>query len=205
MYTTSQKTSPCKALASSRLIQKLWMFRESDCLLAATTALSDEITVALGAALRVPYYRLFCKPLTHPAHPTHTIGSVTSREVILHYDCASLPQGYVEHQVALMRHGLRKEDHAQRPATVDKTVILIREVLEASDQVSAAVEELRKAGACTVILATPLVNHKAIQSLQDLADELIYGAIDHRGIPVHRQNQRPRISYASAPAEQFQF
>ena len=115
----------------------------SDCLLAATTPYAVRVTARLAAALHLLSYRHFCKALKHPARANQTIGSITAREVVLNDSSASLPQGYVEHQVALLKHLLEKENREPRPDATAKTVILIHERIEVSDQIAAAVEELR--------------------------------------------------------------
>jgi predicted phosphoribosyltransferase len=207
MYCTTHRPSYDKASGSSPLARKLWLFRKSSCLLAATTPIAVGMAAALGHELGLAHYRHYCKALIHPAQGNQTIGSMTSHEVVLHDDFTALPQGYVEHQVALMRHLLQRENRDPRPSIADKTIILVRETLEGPDQVNAAVEELRKVGASSVLLATPVVNRKVIQTLEDLADGLIYGAIDLIGMPLRSGKREFRGAYADVrhAVEQFEF
>jgi predicted phosphoribosyltransferase len=198
MHFTDQQP-PCDNTGEfSQLVRKLWKYYKSGCLLAATTPQAVSVTAALAEELLLQHYRHFCRTLIHPAHGNKTIGSVTCRAVILHNDFTSLPQGYIEHQVALMKHALLKENREARPETFGKTVILIRESVEHIDQVSAAVEELRKLGTRTTLVATPIISYPAIQPLLDMVDGLTYGTVDQSARPRRAASRMTHVSHPEA-------
>ena len=195
MYFTAQQTARDNATSFSQLVRKLWSYRKSESILAATTPHAVAVTITLADELGLQYYRHFCKTLIHPTQGDQPIGSITFGEIILNDNFATIPQGYVEHQVALMKYRLLKENGEPRPEIAGKTVILVRETLDGVDQVTAAVEELRKRDAQTILLATPIVRHAAIQDLQDIADGLTYGTVDQNVSAVGGARRRPKMFY----------
>lgn len=185
MYSNPTRLSHSTVSGASLLVRKLWIYRGTDSILASVTPVAANVTAALSKELNLPHYTHYCKALSHPGNTNRTIGSITSREVIVHDTHASLPQGYIEHQVALMKHLLRREDFEEHPETKDKRIIVVHEAVEGEDQVSAVVAELRKSGARSVILATPLISRRVLPSLESLVDELVYGSLHQTSSATH--------------------
>jgi predicted phosphoribosyltransferase len=156
------------------LSRKLWPYRNTNTVIAATTARAEPLASLLGSELGLPFHLHYCKSIRHPGHANKSIGSLTANEIVLHDNAAQLPQGYVEHQIILIKHLLETPVHAEGKELRGKSIIILREHISEEDQVLAVVEELRKLSVSSIIIATPVISRTVLLELEKLADQVVY-------------------------------
>jgi predicted phosphoribosyltransferase len=156
------------------LTRKLWSFRHTNTIIAATTAKAENMASRIGEELGLPYYLHYCKAIRHPGNSQQTIGSITANEVVLRDNSSQLPQGYVQHQIVMIKHLLNIPEDYQGSCFQAKNVIVLREEIFEEDQILAVLEELKKKRVASVVVATPHINRDALTKVEDHADQLVY-------------------------------
>lgn len=137
------------------------------------------VAAEVSEMFSIPLDVISCRPIKHPADAARTIGSVSVKDVLIH-DCShSIPQDYIAHQIAMLRSVVRYEQNRyygeRQPIDVRyKTVILVDDILETSDEVLACVHEIRKQQPLKLIIAAPVVSWEAARTLRDEVDHIIF-------------------------------
>lgn len=148
------------------------------------------VASAIAENLALPLEIMPCRKIKHPADKTKNIGSVSYTEACIH-DCPfDVPQDYIYHQMALLRHAI---SHQQRIYYEDfeaiklqyKTVILVDDILRSSDTMLACLREIRKQNPLNVIVAVPVVNTEAARLIREEADDLVFLRMENTKDTLH--------------------
>lgn len=120
-----------------------------------------------------------CRKIKHPTERAKYIGSVCQNEACVHTYPNLVPQDYIYHQVALLRHAIQHSyDYyygGVKPASLKyKTVILVDDVLQSSDTVLACLRGLRKQDPLKIVVAIPVVGAEPARAIRAESDEFIF-------------------------------
>lgn len=137
------------------------------------------VASAIAENLGLPLEIMPCRKIKHPTEKNRNIGSVSYTEACIH-DCPfDVPQDYIYHQMALLRHAINYQQsfyyEDTEPASFKyKTVILVDDTLIVSDTMIACLREIRKQNPLKIIVAVPVVNTEAARMINEEADDFIF-------------------------------
>ncbi|UII30658.1 hypothetical protein LVD17_20405 [Fulvivirga ulvae] len=129
--------------------------------------------------LKLPLEVMPCRKIKHPTDKNKNIGSVSYSEACIH-DCPfDVPQDYIYHQMALLRHAINYQQKIYygdtEPISLQyKTVILVDDILKARDTMIACLREIRKQNPLKIVVAVPVVNVEAARTISEETDDFIF-------------------------------
>jgi predicted phosphoribosyltransferase len=177
------------------LAKKLWSYRHTNTLLVASSPSSEPLAESIGEHLDLPRGIHYCKSLEDPANKHRTIGSTTATEVLLKDRQASLPQGYIQHQVMQIQHDLRKQQDEIKHNYAARTVVIVRDDIKYADDVFALIEELRKSGTSSIIIATAEISRQALVQLEKVTEYVAYLNLHNRHLSAPHQEEEKNIHF----------
>jgi predicted phosphoribosyltransferase len=171
----SEKESP--ASQAKALVKRLKPYQQTNTLVVCTTPNAYDLAACVASELELDCVKNYCRALMHPGNPSRTIGSITSRNVVLGKESLTMPKDYIQHQMVMLRHGIDKEE--QPHLYKNKNVIIIREELNYPDEVTALIEQLKTDQVISIIIAVPVINRETYAHLEKNVSELLYLEIQH--------------------------
>lgn len=156
------------------LAKKLWSYKHTNSIVVFTSPQSKEIAVQIAEELDLPYIVHHCKAIRHPGNMHKTIGSITANEIVLHDNSTPLPQGYIQHQVQLLKHSLKKESATDLAKFQDKAIIIVRDKLHQEDHILALVEELNNLDIHNIVVAAVEINTNTLLKFEKKVANIIY-------------------------------
>jgi predicted phosphoribosyltransferase len=163
--------------AGTTLAKTLASYRNSNAVIVGIPHGGVCVAAAMAESLSLPLELIPCRKIKDPANSNKTIGSVSLQEVVIH-DCHhSLPQDYLQHQVALLRYSITREmkryyGDAQPASLHYRPVILVDDVLYSSDTLIACLRTIRKQQPLKIIVAVPVVTAEAARIVGAECDEI---------------------------------
>lgn len=150
------------------------------------------VASAIAENLELPLEIMPCRKIRHPTEKAKNIGSVSYTEACIH-DCPfDVPQDYIYHQMALLRHAINYQrsfyyEDAEPVSLRYKTVILVDDTLITSDTMIACLREIRKQNPLKIIVAVPVVNTEAARVINEEADDFVFLRMrnDREGLKDH--------------------
>ncbi|ELR68467.1 phosphoribosyltransferase [Fulvivirga imtechensis AK7] len=142
------------------------------------------VASAIADALNLPLEVMPCRKIKHPVDKSRNIGSVSANEACVH-DCPyDVPQDYIYHQMALIRHAIDHENRfyyqeIEPTMLTGKTVILVDDILQSSDTMMACLRSIKKENPLRVIVAVPIVGVEAGRRVKSEADDIVFLQMEH--------------------------
>lgn len=139
------------------------------------------IPVALVVAklLHLPLKLILVRKLGHPINSEFAIGAITEKNILVHND-SFIKEGHPEIAAIIKKERKRIIEMKQKfnheydyPTTKYKNVILVDDGIATGTCIELAIEELRKNGAKTITVATPVCPFNTYQHIKKIADEII--------------------------------
>ncbi|MEY4727837.1 MAG: hypothetical protein RLZZ390_361 [Bacteroidota bacterium] len=115
------------------------------------------VALVVAKSLHLPLKLILVRKLGHPINSEFAIGAITEKNILVHND------------------SFIKEGHPEiaAPTTKYKNVILVDDGIATGTCIELAIEELRKNGAKTITVATPVCPFNTYQHIKKIADETI--------------------------------
>lgn len=168
-----------RELAGRLLCNKLESHIDSNSVVFAVPPGGACVGAEISETFSLPLEVISCRQIKHPGDPARSIGSVSMKDVLIQ-DCShTIPQDYVAHQLAMLRHVVRYEHSryyiGREPDSVRyKTVILVNDILGSGDAVLACVHEIKKQQPLKLIIAAPVISAEAARTLRSEVDRVIF-------------------------------
>lgn len=139
------------------------------------------VAYEVARALAAPLDVLVVRKLGAPGQPELAIGAVTTDVVVLDretVDLLGVPDEYVDRLVKRERREVKRRAELFRgdraPLDVgDRTVILVDDGIATGSTMAAAIDAVRKLGARSVVVATPVASPQALARLRARADHVV--------------------------------
>ncbi len=186
LLSSSVNTLPFASL-SKLLAAKMWHLRRTKVIIVASSPASVPIAKELAAHLDVIWDKQYCKAVEHPGNPKATIGSITSDKVLIHDEAIRIHQGYIEHQVQMMKRLVAGSGTVEATLFKGETFVIVRREISKTDEVLALVESLRRNDPGEILIATPEISRDARHELEAHVDRII--SLSH-----HTDRRHSRIS-----------
>lgn len=137
------------------------------------------VAIVIAQKLQLPLKLVFVRKLGHPINSEFAIGAVTENNLIINNDV------FINNQHPEIETLIQKErkrilemkakfnNEVSFQEVKQKNIILVDDGIATGTCVELAIQELRKNGARTITIATPVCPFNAYQKLKKIADEII--------------------------------
>jgi putative phosphoribosyl transferase len=164
--------------AGTMLAEKLQEYRDSEAVILAVPRGGVPIGYELAKTLNLPLDIILSKKIGHPHNPEFAIGSV-SLENIVADKYPGVSEEYIKKQTEKIRKELRNkfDYYAEVRPNYDiqeKTAILTDDGIATGNTLLVTTELLRSRGAKKIVIAVPVLPLDRVESVAEIADELIY-------------------------------
>lgn len=137
------------------------------------------VAAAIAKSLSLPLEVMPCQRIKHPASDNKNLGSVSLTEVFLYDNTDQVPQDFVAHQIALLKHANSAEhkfyhQNNSQQTLKYKTVILVDDLLKSSEVMLACIREIKKQNPLKIVVAVPVVSAEAARAVSAEADQTIF-------------------------------
>lgn len=166
-----------RAQAAKVFADVLAEYAGTDALIAAVPNGGAPIGFHLSEFLDLPLTFVFCKRIQHPGFTNESIGSVSIDEVALNERSRSIPQGYVQHQIILLRNTLRYKSHEagnqlEKVSFKGKTVIVTDDFLKTGDTLIASLKSIQKHKPSRIIVAAAFATATGLNEVEAFSDDV---------------------------------
>jgi putative phosphoribosyl transferase len=137
------------------------------------------VAAEIAKYLSLPLEVLPCKQIRHPADDSKALGSVSLTEVVVPDRNGQIPQGFVAHQIAMLKkvnaseYSFYYDGHRPLPLKY-KTVIVVDDLLRSSEAMLASIREIKKQTPLKIIAAIPIVSAGAARQISAEVDDLLF-------------------------------
>lgn len=165
--------------AGRLLGNRLQLYKNSDAVVVGIPHGGVCVASALAESLDLTLEVMPCRRLKHPVDKGRNIGSVSSGEAWVH-DCQyDVPQDYIYHQMAMLRHSIDYENqlyysNLEQVSLNGRVVILVDDMLQSPDTMLACIRDIKKKSPQRVLVAVPVLGPDAAEAIQPEVDELIF-------------------------------
>lgn len=164
--------------AAHLLAEKFLAYKNSDAVVVAVPKGGVPIGFALSELLNVSFEIMPCKKIQHPAYANKSIGSVSVDELIVSDGSRNIPQDYIYHQTVLIQQTLKNQSAYFRGdkkivSLAGKTVILVDDVIQSGDTITACLRSIQKQKPERVILATAVATPEVLELLSGEVGEFV--------------------------------
>ena len=154
------------------------------------------VAIVISKKLKLPLKLVFVRKLGHPINSEFAIGAVTEKNLMInndvfinnkHPEIESLIQK--ERKRILEMKGKFNHEYSFQEIK-QKNILLVDDGIATGTCVELAIQELRKNGARTITIATPICPFNTYQKLKKIADEIICCIVSEQfsGISAYYQN-----------------
>jgi len=164
--------------AAQQLISNLSSFKNSNCVIIATS--NGAVAIASHVARRLDAELIFIpsKKIKDPADPLKSIGVVSFDYTTTDSIQRDIPQDYIYHQTRRLRSELfsRYPDmySAVDSKFQDRIVILIDDLVETTDEILGCLRTIRKQEPKEIVVAAPVITERAAHEIIQEADSVIF-------------------------------
>jgi putative phosphoribosyl transferase len=137
------------------------------------------VALVVAKSLHLPLKLILVRKLGHPINSEFAIGAITEKNILVHND-SFIKEGHPEIAAIIKKERKRIIEMKQKfnheydyPTTKYKNVILVDDGIATGTCIELAIEELRKNGAKTITVATPVCPFNTYQHIKKIADETI--------------------------------
>jgi putative phosphoribosyl transferase len=137
------------------------------------------VALVVAKSLHLPLKLILVRKLGHPINSEFAIGAITEKNILVHND-SFIKEGHPEIAAIIKKERKRITEMKQKfnheydyPTTKYKNVILVDDGIATGTCIELAIEELRKNGAKTITVATPVCPFNTYQHIKKIADETI--------------------------------
>ncbi|MEY3244892.1 MAG: hypothetical protein RL253_30, partial [Bacteroidota bacterium] len=137
------------------------------------------VALVVAKSLHLPLKLILVRKLGHPINSEFAIGAITEKNILVHND-SFVKEGHPEIAAIIKKERKRITEMKQKfnheydyPTTKYKNVILVDDGIATGTCIELAIEELRKNGAKTITVATPVCPFNTYQHIKKIADETI--------------------------------
>jgi len=161
------------------LSKRLAAFRNSNAVVVGVPKGGVCVASVIAMQLGLPLQVMPCRRIKHPGHSSKYIGSVSEDEVYIQ-DCSrTIPQDYIQHQIALARNSIAHEAEVYSsvhcPARLRyRPVIVVDDVLSGSDTLMACLRSIRKQNPLKLVVAVAVTSPEALQMIRSQVDDVQY-------------------------------
>lgn len=137
------------------------------------------VAFEICSTLYLPLEFMSSMLLKHPGNRSKSIGSLCRNETVLH-DCPySLPQDYIQYQIAVSHKAIIEEEqyfYGKRPrlSLKGKVVIIVLDEIKSSDRVAACLVSIKKELPLRIIVAAAVISETAATFIRKDVDDLIF-------------------------------
>lgn len=137
------------------------------------------VALVVAKSMHLPLKLILVRKLGHPINSEFAIGAITEKNILVHND-SFIKEGHPEIAAIIKKERKRIIEMKQKfnheydyPTTKYKNVILVDDGIATGTCIELAIEELRKNGAKTITVATPVCPFNTYQHIKKIADETI--------------------------------
>jgi putative phosphoribosyl transferase len=137
------------------------------------------VATAIAKTLRIPLRLILVRKLGHPMNSEFAIGAVTEKNILVHND-SFIKEEHPEittliekERKRIMEMKLKFNHEFDHQAIKQKNILLVDDGIATGTCIELAIEELRKNGAKTITVATPVCAFNSYQHIKKIADETI--------------------------------
>jgi predicted phosphoribosyltransferase len=164
--------------AAHLLAEKFLAYKNSDAIIVAVPKGGVPIGFALSELLNVSFEIMPCKKIQHPAYANKSIGSVSVDGFIVSDGSRNIPQDYIYHQTILIQQTLRNQSAYFRGdkeiiSLGGRTVILVDDVIQSGDNITACLQSIKRQKPEKMILATAVATPEVLELLSGEVDEFV--------------------------------
>lgn len=177
--------------AGTRMSKMLAAYRNTNAVVVGIPHGGVCVATVIAEALSLPLEIIPCRKIKHPADARKTIGSVSINDVFMH-DCPNaIPQDYIQHQILLLRQTIAQEMKMYygklQPVSLQyRPVILVDDILNASDTMMACLRTIRKQRPLKIVVAVPVVAAEAARIVGAASDDFKFIKMDSTLESPHR-------------------
>jgi predicted phosphoribosyltransferase len=154
------------------------------------------VAIVISKKLQLPLKLVFVRKLGHPINSEFAIGAVTEKNMIINND-VFINNQHPEIETLIQKERKRIFEMKARfnhefsfQEIKQKNIILVDDGIATGTCIELAIQELRKNGARTITVATPICPFNTYQKLKKIADEIICCIVTEKfsGISAYFQN-----------------
>ena len=132
----------------------------------------------IARELEIPLDLAMSKKIGHPMNAELAIGSLTLNDLVLDPIAEKLPKAYISTEVKKLRVNLEKRYNqftkGRKPYNLKgKDVIVVDDGLATGNTMLACIDDIRKQGANSIIVAVPVSSRSAAAKIQDQIDHFV--------------------------------
>ncbi len=163
--------------AANQLADKLQKFSNEDGVVLAVPRGGVPVGFEIAQKLDWPLDIAMSKKIGHPTNKEYAIGAVSLTGYIFNHD-VDVPRDYLETEVARIRTELQNQYHKylddKTPAIItDKVVVITDDGVATGQTLLSIIDLVRRDKPKRIIVATPVSSPKALQKIEEQADEVI--------------------------------
>lgn len=148
------------------------------------------VALVISKQLHIPLRLILIRKLGHPINPEFAIGAVTENSILMHN------HSFVNDQHPEINSIIQKERNRIKEMKVkfnhefnyeeikQKNIILVDDGIATGTCIELAIQELRKNGAKTITVATPVCPFNTFQHIKKIADEMVCGIVAQQFIGI---------------------
>lgn len=141
------------------------------------------VALVIAKELHIPLRLILIRKIGHPINPEFAIGAVTENSILMHN------HSFVNEQHPEINSIIQKERNRIKEMKVkfnhelsyeeikQKNIILVDDGIATGTCIELAIQILRKNGAKTITVATPVCPFNTFQHIKKIADEIVCGIV----------------------------
>ncbi len=141
------------------------------------------VALVIANQLHIPLKLILIRKLGHPINPEYAIGAVTENSTLLH-NHTFINEQHPEINSIIQKERKRIEEMKVKFNHVftfeeikQKNIILVDDGIATGTCIELAIQELRKNGAKTITIATPVCPFNTYQHIKKIADDIVCGIV----------------------------
>lgn len=141
------------------------------------------VALVIAKQLHIPLRLILIRKLGHPINPEFAIGAVTENSILMH-NHSFINEQHPEINSIIQKERIRikemkvKFNHELSYEEIkQKNIILVDDGIATGTCIELAIKELRKNGAKTITVATPVCPFNTFQHIKKIADEIVCGIV----------------------------
>lgn len=164
--------------AAKELAGELNKYKKEDCIILALPKGGLPIGSVLSKELEKPYEVYLTGKISHPENDSLQVGAVDLTGRIINKDMDQATETFLENEIGKVRNELQRKYQeymgTNSPLAVNgKTIILVDDGIENSQEMLAVIELLKKNNPLKVVVAVPVATESFKKDIRGLVDEFV--------------------------------
>lgn len=165
--------------AAHLLTERLMSYKHTDSVVIAIPRGGVPVGIHIARTLHLPLDVIPSQRIKNPAFANETIGSVSLNGLDIMEDCHDIPQDFIYHQVAMIKHRLmdRYKFYRGNDWVADvkgKTVFLVDDKMECMNQLLACIRSVNNQQPKRLVVAAPIISTEVLRKLLNIDCDVVY-------------------------------